>query len=282
VTRDRENFAIAKKSLLGHNHFVQDIALSRDGMFVITCSWDKTMRLWNLAEGKTESRFVGHTADVLSVSFSPDNRLIVSGSRDKTIKIWNTRGQLKGDFSAPSGHSVSGVSGHSEWVSCVRFSPDPRNPLVVSAGWDRVVKVWDLKSQSPHLSVNHYGHGGYVNVAAISPDGTLCSSGGKDGTVMLWDLNASKHLYSLEAGDVINCLVFSPMRYWLCAATESSIKIWDLLSKNIVDDLKFDPIPGVGVPRCISLAWSADGSTLYAGCTDNSIRVWQVTTSQFA
>jgi guanine nucleotide-binding protein subunit beta-2-like 1 protein len=238
------------------------------------------MRLWNLVEGKTESRFTGHTSEVLSVSFSPDNRLIVSGSRDKTIKVWNTRGQLKGDFSGPSKGSSSS-NGHTEWVSGVRFSPDPANPLVVSCGWDKNVKVWDLKSQSPFLSVNHSGHGGYINVVAISPDGTLCASGGKDGVVMLWDLNASKHLYSLEAGAIINALVFSPMRYWLCAATASSIKIWDLLSKTVVDEIKIDPLTGSGSVQCISLAWSADGSTLFAGCTDNTIRVWQVTTTQF-
>lgn len=43
---------------------------------------------------------------------------------------------------------------------------------------------------------------------------------------MLWDLNEGKHLYSLEAGDTINALVFSPNRYWLCAATASAIKIF--------------------------------------------------------
>jgi len=48
---------------------------------------------------------------------------------------------------------------------------------------------------------------------------------------MLWDLNEAKHLYSLEAGDVVNALVFSPNRYWLCAATASCIKIFDLESK---------------------------------------------------
>lgn len=26
-------------------------------------------------------------------------------------------------------------------VSCVRFSPNPANPVIVSAGWDKVVKV---------------------------------------------------------------------------------------------------------------------------------------------
>ena len=30
-------------------------------------------------------------------------------------------------------------------------------------------------------------------------------------------------------------------------------------------------------PYCTSLAWSADGSTLYSGYTDKTIRVWAVT-----
>jgi len=37
---------------------------------------------------------------------------------------------------------------------------------------------------------------------------------------MLWDLAEGKRLYSLDAGDIINALVFSPNRYWLCAATQ--------------------------------------------------------------
>ena len=43
---------------------------------------------------------------------------------------------------------------------------------------------------------------------------------------MLWDLNEGKHLYTLNGGEVINALVFSPNRYWLCAATGQSVKIW--------------------------------------------------------
>ena len=99
---------------------------------------------------------------------------------------------------------------------------------------------------------------------------------------MLWDLNEDKHLYSLEAGDLINALVFSPNRYWLCAATTAGIKIWDLESKSVVDELK---APGEGpgniVPEPLSLAWSADGQTLFAGYTDNQIRVWSVVHAGF-
>ncbi|KAI8816141.1 WD40-repeat-containing domain protein [Fimicolochytrium jonesii] len=268
LTRDEENYGVARRSLTGHNHFVSDVVISSDGQFALSASWDKTLRLWDLNSGLTTRRFVGHTNDVLSVSFSPDNRQIVSGSRDKSIKLWNTLGECKYNITE---------EGHSEWVSCVRFSPNPANPVIVSSGWDKLIKVWDLAKCK--LKINHYGHTGYVNNVTISPDGSLCATGGKDGITMLWDLNEGKHLYSLEAGDVINALCFSPNRYWLVAATASGIKIWDLESKSVVDELRPEfPQQGKKAtpPQCISIAWSADGQTLFSGYTDNEIRVWQV------
>jgi len=271
LTRDETNYGVPRKALLGHNHFVQDVVISSDGQFALSASWDKTLRLWDLHNGTTTRRFVGHTNDVLSVSFSADNRQIVSASRDKTIKLWNTLGECKYNIQE---------DGHTEWVSCVRFSPNPANPVIVSGGWDKVVKVWELTKCK--LRTNHTGHTGYINTVTVSPDGSLCASGGKDGIVMLWDLNEGKHLYSLEAGDIVNALVFSPNRYWLCAATASGIKIWDLESKSIVDELRpefFDKGKRSADPQCVSLAWSADGTTLFSGYTDDLIRVWQVTRS---
>lgn len=271
LTRTEDKYGYPKRALKGHNHFVQDVAISSDGQFALSASWDKTLRLWDLSTGATTRRFVGHQGDVLSVSFSPDNRQIVSGSRDKTIKIWNTLGECKFNIQKDC---------HSEWVSCVRFSPNPVNPLIVSAGWDKLVKVWELAKCQ--LRTNHIGHTGYINTVTVSPDGSLCASGGKDGITMLWDLNEGKHLYSLEAGDIIHALTFSPNRYWLCAATSSCIKIWDLESKRIVDELRPDVTEmtlgkNTPPPSCISLSWSSDGQTLYSGYTDNVIRVWQVT-----
>jgi WD40 repeat protein len=100
---------------------------------------------------------------------------------------------------------------------------------------------------------------------------------------MLWDLNESKHLYSLTAGDEIHALVFSPSRYWLCAATASSIIIFDLEKKSKVDELKPEFI-AVGKksrePECVSLAWSHDGQTLFAGESGRgSSRVFSVLNS---
>eukprot|EP01027_Heterolobosea_sp_BB2_P000637 GEZU01000927.1.p1 GENE.GEZU01000927.1~~GEZU01000927.1.p1 ORF type:complete len:316 (-),score=109.43 GEZU01000927.1:122-1069(-) len=266
LTRDGTNYGYAKKRLTGHSHFIQDVVISSDGQFALSGSWDGTLRLWDLNSGVTTRRFVGHEKDVLSVAFSADNRQIVSGSRDRTVKLWNTLGECK--------YTITD-QGHSEWVSCVRFSPNTKNPLIVSGGWDKVVKVWSLTNFK--LVTNLIGHKGYINTVTVSPDGSLCASGGKDGVAMLWDLNKGEHLYSLEAGDIIYSLCFSPNRYWLCAATASCIKIWDLESKSTVVELDpVFPVPTRTKPSCISLAWSADGSTLFSGYTDNIIRVWGV------
>jgi guanine nucleotide-binding protein subunit beta-2-like 1 protein len=266
-----ESFGYARRALTGHSHFVSDVVISSDGQFALSGSWDGTLRLWEINTGKTTRRFVGHEKDVLSVAFSVDNRQIVSGSRDKSIKLWNTLGECK--YTIASSES----DGHSEWVSCVRFSPSQSVPLIVSCGWDRLVKVWSLTNCK--LRNDLVGHTGYLNTVCVSPDGSLCASGGKDGTAMLWDLNEGKRLYSLDAGEIIHSLCFSPNRYWLCAATDDSIKIWDLESKVVVDTLRPTGPEGeelAKIPTCTSLAWSADGSTLFAGYSDSLIRIYSV------
>jgi guanine nucleotide-binding protein subunit beta-2-like 1 protein len=272
LTREaEEDYGFPKRSLTGHSHFVSEVVISSDGQFALSGSWDGTLRLWEINTGRTTRRFVGHEKDVLSVAFSADNRQIVSGSRDKTIKLWNTLGECK--------YTIQ-EEGHTEWVSCVRFSPSPSAPVIVSAGWDKLVKVWSLSNCK--LRTNLVGHNGYLNTVTVSPDGSLCASGGKDGTAMLWDLNEGKRLYSLDAGDTIHSLVFSPNRYWLCAATTQGIKIWDLESKVVVDDLRpeFEQRSvKATVPHCTCLCWSANGSILYSGYTDGMIRAWHVSGS---
>jgi len=271
-TADLEEAGVPKRSLQGHSHFVEDIVLSSDGAFALSCSWDRTLRLWNLATGETTNSFVGHEKDVLSCAFSADNRQIISGSRDRSLKLWNILGECKATIGSEKANS------HTEWVSCVRFSPNPSNPLIISCGWDKAVKVWDLKGFGNSLKYSFHGHTGYVNTVAVSPDGSICASGGKDGETMLWDLNEGSHLYNLPAGGVINALEFSPSKYWLCAATDNGIRVWDLESRNVVcniDDFAAAPSFGKRRPPCTCLAWSADGRTLFAGYADHIIRVWE-------
>nr|UXY87991.1 guanine nucleotide-binding protein beta SU like protein [Cryptomonas curvata] len=256
---------IPKKRLRGHSNFVSELALSFDGQFCISSSWDKTLNLWDIETGKILKTFVGHKKDVLSVSFSTDNRQIVSSSRDYSIKIWNTVGQCKDTFIDKDSTS---------WISCVKFIPN-KNSNVLSCGWDGIVKIWNVVEKKVQMRLN--GHKGYLSSLCISPDGSLCASGGKDSTIMLWDLQEGKHLYSLNTDNPINCMCFSPNRYWLCAGTSKGIKIWDLESKTIIEKLK------VGISNsensknkvnCTAINWTIDGNLFLSGFIDGQLKIW--------
>lgn len=96
------------KSLKGHSHFVSSVSISKDNNYVISSSWDRTLRLWDLNTFKTKQLFSGHTKDVLSATFANDNRMIISGGMDNTMRIWNIKGENR--------HVSTEFSG---WVSCL-------------------------------------------------------------------------------------------------------------------------------------------------------------------
>ncbi len=133
--------------------------------------------------------------------------------------------------------------------------------------------------------INLIGHTGYIyNIVAVSPDGSLCASGsythlyfiiiniGKDGTAMLWDLNEGKHLYSLDSGDMINAMRFSPNRYWLCAATNACIKIW--VPPPILSFVQWVIQKMNNIPFCLAglgeqeQRWHQEQGTRYLALTD--------------
>jgi guanine nucleotide-binding protein subunit beta-2-like 1 protein len=232
---------------------------------MLTASWDHTLRLWEIATGMCIRKFIGHTNDVMSVTFTPDDRFI-SALRDHTIRVWNTIGEEKTCFRNPS----------SNLVTCVRYSPDQANPIMVFASYGKLAYVWDMEKL--RLKDNHIRHMTSANIVSISPDVSLCTRGSKDGAVMLWDLSIKRPLYTLETGSVVNTPIVSPTRYWLCAATDKFIRVWGLQTKCIVDDLMpvVTSANSSATSDCISHAWSAVGNCLFPGYTNSLIRVWKV------
>jgi guanine nucleotide-binding protein subunit beta-2-like 1 protein len=132
--------------------------------------------------------------------------------------------------------------------------------------------------EKSRLKENHIEHMTSVNTVSISADGSLCASDRKDGAVMPWGLSIKKPLYyTLETGSVVNARIFSPTRYWLCAATDnvhSRLGLTDKVHRRSFDAC-LTSANSSATPDCISLAWSADGNCLFSGYTDSLIRVWK-------
>lgn len=269
-TDEEKEWGHPRKILKGHSHFVSDLTLSQDSRYCLTSSWDGTLRLWDIKKGVTQRRFVSHTKDVLAVAFSPDNRQIASGGRDKHLKIWNTVGECK--FTVEQ-------NGHSDWVSAVKFYQDLKNPIVVSASWDRTIKVWDNQTMS--LKHTFVGHKAQINSLDMAPKTSYLASGGKDGLAIIWNLVEGKFLGQTEVDCPINCVLFAPKKYWLVLGTEKGIKVWDLPSKEFIVDIKAEPMDTSTDKQkkpigCTSLAWNKSGNLLFAGFTDSFIRVYTI------
>merc|ERR1712167_157914 len=279
MTSEQNNFAM-RGELKGHAGWVTSIATTdRDRAMILSASRDKTVMVWQItgeegAYGAPKRALTGHGHFVQDVVISSDGAFALSGSWDGQLRLWDLN----------TGKTTRRFVGHDKDVLSVAFSADNRQ--IVSGSRDKTIKLWNTLGECKYTIVSEgEGHSEWVSCVSFSPNGSLCASGGKDGVAMLWDLNEGKRLYSLpcEQGDIIHALCFSPNRYWLCAATDMGIRIWDLEGKGIVDELKLDlPLPdpkSKALPTsCISLAWSSDGETLFAGYTDSMIRVWAVTT----
>jgi len=245
--------------------------VSSDGRFAISGSWDKTLRLWDLEKANCRQQFKSHRNDVLSVAFSPENKQIVSCGRDKTIKLWNVVGECK--------HTQESDQ-HTDWITSLAYAPaSEKDPRVFSASWDGTIKIWDLGQGKVYLSLN--SENVPLNCVIVSPDGSLCASGSKEGQAVLYDMssNGSK-IHTFETHSPINALAFSPKRFWLVAATDTSIKIWDLESRKLVNDISVELKSESGklmkTPKCLALCWSTDGDSLYAGFSDNIIKAYRV------
>ena len=78
---------------------------------------------------------------------------------------------------------VATLSGHSESVYSVTFSPD--SSLLASGSKDDTVKLWKVSDRT--LVATLTGHSDWVNSVAFSPDSSLLASGSEDKTIKLWE-----------------------------------------------------------------------------------------------
>src|SRR5262245_44862482 len=75
--------------LKGHTETVYAIAFTPDGKYVVTGSFDKSLKLWEVPSGKEVRTYAGPTGHqnlVLGVAVSADGKSLASGGQDNSAK----------------------------------------------------------------------------------------------------------------------------------------------------------------------------------------------------
>ena len=155
---------------------------------LITGSYDRTVRVWNLETGLEVRCLRGHTRAVRTLQF--DEAKLITGSMDHTIRVWDWR----------KGECKRTLEGHTEGVVCLHFDAN----ILASGSADSTVKIWNSCTGE---AFTLRGHRDWVNAvrlwdargnAGSPPDpcrstlkietGKMLFSASDDGTIRLWDL----------------------------------------------------------------------------------------------
>ncbi|MFO1019518.1 MAG: serine/threonine-protein kinase [Planctomycetales bacterium] len=147
-----------------------------------------------------------------------------SGGADGVIKVW----------SIPGGLPLGEMKGHTKGpIHSLELSPD--ETLLVSAGEDGTVRLWDVASRTEMRVLA--GHEGWVACARFSPDGKLIASGGADKLIRIWEVESGRQLRTMTGHtDTIRALAFHPDRDWLASSSEDkTTRLWSVSTGNPAD-----------------------------------------------
>ena len=182
-----------------HGGPVKGLALSPDGRWLVSTSFDYTAVLWSVKDFSERRTLIGHEAAVNAAAFSPDGRYLVTAGDDRTLRVWRLE-----DLLNLSKEPVPRVlNGHTAKVVHLAFSADGRR--LASSSWDHTVGIWSVPAFENQAFLS--AHDGPVHAAQFSRDGQFLYSAGGDGRIRLWDVRGARYLKSLvDNGWGINVL----------------------------------------------------------------------------
>ncbi|PPQ72486.1 hypothetical protein CVT24_003249 [Panaeolus cyanescens] len=184
---------------------------------LITGSYDRTVRVWNLETGAELHCLKGHTRAVRALQF--DEVKLITGSMDCTIKVWDWR----------RGQCIRTLNGHTEGVVCLNFDDN----VLASGSVDSTIKVWNLRTGG---AFTLRGHGDWVNAVQLwdsNPEAArrAAAAEGNRGS-SIFDVSGgggSSPMHGQQQGQEID-----PGKMLFSASDDGTIKLWDLNLRTCV------------------------------------------------
>ena len=195
------------------------------------------VQIFDLVSG-TQVAYIHSSQDVITAALSPDGQILAWSLADNTIQLLRISDQ----------EVLHTLSGPTEWVTKLRFSPDGN--LLVSASHDHRVRVWNLQGEELRSL-----QAGDVLGIGISPDGSTLATVPFDGPVTLWDLDTLEKIKDLGGygGYDTSDAEFSPDGQYLAADLASSLVLWRITDASLMWH---------EVKNSMAMAFSPDGQYL--------------------
>ena len=212
--------------LSGHTDRVTGAVLTKDSRFLVSASWDATIRIWDLTDGRELRALAGHDNSLLCVALDSNDELIASAGWDATIIIW--------DFK--TGKQIRTLEGHKGSVLSVAFSPDGH--WLASTSEDHTARLWEV-DRGKHVLILP-GHQNDVSSVAFQQAGTeyRLAIGDMNGILRLWglgEIGQRDELVTLRGHrGSVSMFDLNPRKPLLVSgSTDSTIRLWDLETKQL-------------------------------------------------
>ena len=243
---------VFQRSLGGHTGAANSVTFVAAGTEAVSGGADRTVRLWNLTDGKQLRTFAGGTDAVTSVAVTPDGVTVIAGSVDNHVRTWTlANGQVGRDFVHPVAVRSVSVGGDAS--------------RIVTAADDNIVRLWDLASG---LELERFtGHEANVVSVSLAADNKTILSGSADKSGRLWTAAAVRVLQADPAK--VNDLVLSADgTQAITAGTDKTAKAWSTAEGTALRQL------AGAKDNLTRLALRPDGQQIAAADAQGRLYLW--------